>query len=146
MFDTTEAILAAIDELAAMEVVCSKLLPLPEPPCEDWCACYGTGKVARFPGLRRECGNSWHRNKYLREQFATCPSECDDTGEVPNYDAHESAVLAGLSILQTRDILWKVTKALAGESLTKDWDTTQVPPADEIRLALLRAVEEVLRG
>lgn len=119
---TTAEIHALIDVLAAATVAC------PDPPrqsmkhtmsCLD---CHGTGTIPRFPGARREC-----------------PDKCKDCeargGWFPDYDAHIEALLASLLPGFVEDICAKWL------SWAQHIDST--PPADEIRVAKLRAIVEV---
>ncbi len=72
--------------------------------------CYGTGTLPRFPGVRRECNHRWKTTEDWYNQTSYGNFDCQDcdaklenhqvvggTGKVTDYDAKESAVMAGLT-------------------------------------------------
>ena len=165
---------ALIDKLAAMEVECPLCAAIPEveamldadPEMGQFidrdagragvraaCGCDGTGKVARVPGAWRKCPSCFvcsdHGRGVAVDEDGCCVTcgvearECDE-GQVINYDAHIEALMEGVTARQAFEVYQRLQVAV--------WDVyiecadELMPPADEIRLAVLKTIYQIRRG
>ena len=131
----TEQSHAYMDLLSAATVACPRI-PFGL-PCPD---CHGTGTIPRFPGVRRGCDCVCHEpitdnTKNYPVNCLTRCWRCKGRDWFPDYDATESAVMAGLTRMQADDVMFKAFGDPQGSELHDP-----MPSMPEIREAWLLEV------